>query len=43
MVAHHHSEEIAVRQQNWETEIVDPLLKRYPERQEQFTTRPISN
>jgi methylmalonyl-CoA mutase N-terminal domain/subunit len=38
MVAHHHSEEIAVQQQNWEAEIVDPLLKRYPERQEQFTT-----
>lgn len=38
MAAHHHSEEIAVRQQNWEAELVDPLLKRYPERQEQFTT-----
>lgn len=38
MAAHHDSEEIAVRQQNWETEQVDPLLKRYPERQEAFTT-----
>ncbi len=38
MAAHHHSEEIAVRQQNWEADLVDPLLQRYPEREEHFTT-----
>lgn len=38
MVAHHHSEEIAVRQQNWDAKLVEPLLQRYPERAEQFTT-----
>jgi methylmalonyl-CoA mutase N-terminal domain/subunit len=38
MATHHHSEEIAVRQHTWEAERVAPLLQRYPERQEQFTT-----
>ena len=34
----HHNDEIAVRQHNWETEVVEPLLQRYPERQTQFNT-----
>ena len=34
----HHNEEIAVRQHKWETEVVEPLLQRYPERQAQFNT-----
>ena len=34
----HHNEEVAVRQHNWETEVVEPLLQRYPERQAQFNT-----
>ncbi len=38
MAAHHHREEIAARQQNWEVELVEPLLQRYPEREAQFTT-----
>jgi methylmalonyl-CoA mutase N-terminal domain/subunit len=38
MADHHHSEEIAVRQQNWEAGLVEPLIQRYPEREEQFTT-----
>jgi len=38
MADYHHSEEIAVRQQNWKAGLVEPLLQRYPEREEQFTT-----
>ncbi len=38
MAVHHHSEEIAARQQNWETDFVEPLLQRHPEREAQFTT-----
>ena len=38
MAAHHHSEEIAERQHHWEAQLVTPLLQRYPEREEQFTT-----
>jgi methylmalonyl-CoA mutase N-terminal domain/subunit len=38
MAAHHHNEEIAARQHQWQTEVVDPLLQRSPERQEAFTT-----
>ncbi len=38
MAAHHHSEGIAVRQHDWEAEVVDPLLQRYPEREAQFAT-----
>jgi methylmalonyl-CoA mutase N-terminal domain/subunit len=38
MAAHHHSEEIAERQHHWEAQLVAPLLQRYPEREERFTT-----
>jgi methylmalonyl-CoA mutase N-terminal domain/subunit len=38
MADHHHSEEIAVRQHSWEAQMVEPLLRRYPEREEQFAT-----
>ena len=37
-MATHHNEEIAARQHTWETEVVEPLLQRYPERQAQFNT-----
>lgn len=36
MSAHHDNEEIAIQQQRWQTEIVEPVLARTPERQEQF-------
>ena len=38
MTAHHHNEEIAQQQQRWHTEVVEPTLKRTPERQQEFTT-----
>jgi methylmalonyl-CoA mutase N-terminal domain/subunit len=38
MVAHHNNEEIATRQQQWQTEVVDPVLQRFPERQAEFAT-----
>ncbi|MGQ4810378.1 Methylmalonyl-CoA mutase [Candidatus Entotheonellaceae bacterium PAL068K] len=38
MTAHHDIEEIAASQQCWHTETVEPILKRFPERQAQFTT-----
>jgi methylmalonyl-CoA mutase N-terminal domain/subunit len=38
MTIHHDNEEIAAQQQRWQTEIVEPALKRFPERQEHFAT-----
>ncbi len=38
MAVHHHNEEIAQQQQRWESEVVEPVRQRYPERQQQFTT-----
>jgi methylmalonyl-CoA mutase N-terminal domain/subunit len=38
MAAHHNNEEIAARQHQWHTEVVDPFLQRFPERQAAFTT-----
>jgi methylmalonyl-CoA mutase, N-terminal domain len=38
MAPHHNSEEIAVQQQRWQTEVVEPVLARTPERQADFTT-----
>ena len=38
MAAHHNSEEIARQQQHWQTDIVEPVLARFPERQEHFST-----
>ena len=38
MTAHHDTEETAAQQQCWHTEVVEPALQRFPERQEQFTT-----
>jgi len=38
MAAHHNSEEIARQQQRWQTEVVAPVLARFPERQPSFTT-----
>ncbi|MEE8304742.1 MAG: methylmalonyl-CoA mutase family protein, partial [Candidatus Tectomicrobia bacterium] len=38
MTAHHDNDEIAVQQQRWHTEVVEPTLNRYPERQDRFAT-----
>ena len=38
MAAHHHNEEIAVQQQRWQTESVEPALRRSSEHQVDFTT-----
>src|SRR4030095_14671933 len=38
MVPHHNNEEIAAQQQHWQTEVVEPVLARTPERQADFTT-----
>jgi methylmalonyl-CoA mutase, N-terminal domain len=38
MAPHHNNEEIAARQQRWQTEVVEPVLARTPERQADFTT-----
>jgi methylmalonyl-CoA mutase, N-terminal domain len=38
MAPHHNSEEIAAQQQRWQTEVVEPVLARTPERQADFTT-----
>ena len=38
MTPHHNNEEIAAQQQRWQTEVVEPVLARTPERQADFTT-----
>jgi methylmalonyl-CoA mutase N-terminal domain/subunit len=38
MTPHHNNEEIAAQQQRWQTEVVEPVLARTPERQPDFTT-----
>jgi methylmalonyl-CoA mutase, N-terminal domain len=38
MASHHNNEEIAAQQQHWQTEVVEPVLARTPERQADFTT-----
>jgi len=38
MTPHHNNEEIATQQQRWQTEVVEPVLARTPERQADFTT-----
>jgi methylmalonyl-CoA mutase N-terminal domain/subunit len=38
MATHHNTEEIAARQHQWQTEVVEPMLARFPERQAAFTT-----
>ena len=38
MTPHHNNEEIAAQQQRWQTELVEPVLARTPERQADFTT-----
>ena len=38
MVPHHNNEEMAAQQQHWQTEVVEPVLARTPERQADFTT-----
>ena len=38
MATHHHNEEMAVQQQRWQTESVEPVLRDFPERQVDFTT-----
>jgi methylmalonyl-CoA mutase N-terminal domain/subunit len=38
MATHHHNEEIAAQQHRWESEVLEPTRKRYPERQERFVT-----
>src|SRR5216117_566707 len=38
MAIHHDNEEIAVQQQRWQTEIVEPVLQHSPERQADCTT-----
>jgi methylmalonyl-CoA mutase N-terminal domain/subunit len=38
MTPHHNNEEIAAQQQRWQTEVVEPVLTRTPERQADFTT-----
>jgi methylmalonyl-CoA mutase, N-terminal domain len=38
MAPHHNNEEIAVQQQRWQTEVIEPVLARTPERQADFTT-----
>lgn len=37
MTPHHNNEEIAAQQQRWQTEVVEPVLARTPERQADFT------
>ena len=39
MAAHHHNEEMAVQQQRWQTESVESVLRDFPERQVDFTTK----
>src|SRR6266851_5337706 len=38
MAIHHNNEEMAVQQQRWQAEVVEPVLARSPERQVDFTT-----
>ena len=38
MAPHHNNEEIAAQQQHWQTDVVEPVLARTPERQADFTT-----
>ena len=38
MAIHHNNEEIALQQQRWQTEVVEPMLARTPERQAEFAT-----
>jgi len=38
MTPHHNNEEIAAQQQRWQTEVVEPVVARTPERQADFTT-----
>src|SRR5262245_1223774 len=38
MAAHHNNEEIARQQQRWQTDVVEPVLARFPERQAHFST-----
>ena len=38
MAPHHNNEEIVPQQQRWQTEVVEPVLARTPERQADFTT-----
>ncbi|MCZ6875701.1 MAG: methylmalonyl-CoA mutase family protein [bacterium] len=38
MTAHHDSDEIAAQQEHWHTKVVEPALKRFPERQDHFAT-----
>jgi methylmalonyl-CoA mutase N-terminal domain/subunit len=38
MATHHHNEEIAAQQHQWESEVLEPTLKRFPERQDRFVT-----
>jgi methylmalonyl-CoA mutase N-terminal domain/subunit len=38
MATHHHNEEIAAQQHQWETEVLEPARQRLPERQERFVT-----
>jgi methylmalonyl-CoA mutase, N-terminal domain len=38
MAPHHNNEEIAIQQQRWQTEVVEPVLARTPERQADFVT-----
>lgn len=38
MTTHHDNEEIAAQQEHWDTEVVQPVLKQFPERQEHFAT-----
>jgi len=38
MAPHHNNEEIAAQQQHWQTEVIEPVLARTPERQADFTT-----
>ena len=38
MAPHHNNEEIAAQQQRWQTEVVEPVLARTPERQVDCTT-----
>jgi methylmalonyl-CoA mutase N-terminal domain/subunit len=38
MATHHHNEEIAAQQHQWETEVLEAARQRFPERQEHFVT-----
>jgi len=38
MAAHHKNEAIVRQQQHWQTDVVEPVLARFPERQTHFTT-----